>query len=61
MSRKKLVNVQRLQPVTLDMDNAQQKLLWTYYQKLTEKGTAADWIRTTLIAALPPVEVKNGN
>ena len=61
--RKKAVNVQRIQPITLYTDDVEQQRLWLYYQKLTEKGQAADWIRATLIAAVPPqpIEVKNGN
>lgn len=52
MARKKRENVRRM-PVDLDLDDPAQAALWEYWQKLSEKGEASQWVRDTLIASLP--------
>lgn len=53
MPRGKRVNVGRMQGVELDLNDTAHAALWDYYLKLTISGKAADWIRNTLVAALP--------
>ncbi len=53
MTRKKHDNIRRIPTVALDMDKPDHVALWDYYQTLTHEGEGTDWIRSTLIAAMP--------
>ena len=53
MARKKRELIGRTPPVDWEKDNPDHVAFWEYYQDLTSKGKASEWIRETLIAAMP--------
>lgn len=52
MPRKKRGELKRM-PIDLDMDDPRQRALWEHWLALTAEGKASQWVRNTLIAALP--------
>lgn len=46
-------NAVQIPPISLNLKKADHARLWEQYQKKTEMGEGAEWIRQTLIASLP--------